>query len=264
MLPEIAAWNLKDRRRSLIGWAIGLGLLILFTMAFWPTINGNTEYDKLLEGMPDSLKSFIGEKPLTSPEGYLEAQLFLYLVPLLYMIYAIGRAADSVAGEERRKTIDLVLTTPVSRGRVVAEKSLAAVVGVGILAALTLVSLEASAAAFNMDIGLIELAAAVVGSALLALFFAALSLLVSCATGKKGMAIAVGATAATASYFLNSLAPLSEPLKPYRVISPFHWYLHNSPLTNGFDTLGFGGLIVGAALFFGAALVAFDRRDVSV
>ncbi|MEA2508554.1 MAG: hypothetical protein QOG21_636 [Actinomycetota bacterium] len=45
-----------------------------------------------LKGLPDALKGFVGDQPLTTPAGYLQRQLFLYLIPLMFVVYAIGRS----------------------------------------------------------------------------------------------------------------------------------------------------------------------------
>jgi ABC-2 type transport system permease protein len=259
---DICWRNLLDKRRALIGWCIGLAVLTLFTMAFWPTIKGSPEFSKLLKGLPDSLKAFVGKQPLTTPEGYLQSELFLYLVPLMFMIYAIGRAADSIAGEEDRNTMDLLLSAPVSRRRVVLEKFAAIVLGIALLAAVLLASLTLSAALFDMDIGFDKLAAATSGSALLSLAFASVALAASAITGKKGLSLGIAAVLATAAFFLNSLAPLAKGLKTYEKVSPWHWYLAHSPLNNGFDPGGLVLLFATILIMVAVAAWGFERRDI--
>ncbi|MEA2485210.1 MAG: beta-exotoxin transport system permease protein [Actinomycetota bacterium] len=259
---DICWRNSLDNKRALIGWGLGLVALTLLTMAFWPTIKASPQFNKLLRQLPDALKVLVGDQPLTTPEGYLQKQLFLYLVPLLFMIYGIGRGADAIAGEEERNTMDLLLSAPVSRRRVVLEKYTAIVFGIGVLAVLLLVSLYLSAAVFNMDIGLDKLAAATSGSAFLSLAFAAVALAASSATGRKGIALGIAAVLATATFFLNSLAPLAKGLKSYQKFSPWHWYLEHSPLNNGFDVGGLALLVLMIVVMLAIAVVGFERRDV--
>jgi ABC-2 type transport system permease protein len=180
------------------------------------------------------------------------------------MIYAIGRGADAIAGEEERKTMDLLLSTPVSRRRVVLEKYTATVLGMGLLALVLVVTLYVTAALFNMNIGLAELVAATIGAALLSLAFAAVALAVSSSAAKRGLAIATASALATAAFFLNSLAPLADSLKAFQKFSPFYWYLGHSPLTNGFDFKGLALLVAVAAVMVAIAVARFERRDVSV
>jgi ABC-2 type transport system permease protein len=99
---------------------------------------------------------------------------------------------------------------------------------------------------------------------LLAIVFGALALWIGALTGKKGTAIAVAATAMTAAYLLNSLAPSVDAIEPLQKLSPFYYFLSNSPLENG---LAPGHAVVLAATV--GALVAlsvwsFQRRDIAV
>jgi ABC-2 type transport system permease protein len=261
---EICWRSLRDKKRALIGWCIGLALLTLFTMAFWPTIRGNSQFDKLFKKLPNSLKGFVGSQPFTTPAGYLQQELFQYLVPLLFMIYAIGRGADAIAGEEERKTMDLLLSAPVRRSRVVLEKYFAIVIGVAALALVLLAVLSISAATFDMRIGLDKLVAATVGSALLSLAFASIALAVSSSAGKRGLSIATASALATAAFFVNSLAPLAQSLKAAQKLSPFHWYLAHSPLKNGFDFPGLSLLVAVSIIMVALAVIRFERRDVCV
>lgn len=264
MQLEICWRNLRDKKRALLAWSIGLALLTFFTMAFWPSIRGNAQYDKLLKQMPDTLKAFVGDQPFSTPEGYLQAQLFLYVVPVLFMIYAIGRGADAIAGEEERRTMDLLLSVPVGRGRVVLEKFAAMVVGVGLLGLILLILLELCAKLFDMNIGFENLAAATLGSALLGLVFGAVALAVSASVGKKGLAVATAAALATAAFFINSIARVVDALKTYQKLSPFHWYLSHSPLENGFDLPGYGLLIAAVVILLAISVTRFERRDVAI
>jgi ABC-2 type transport system permease protein len=259
---DICWRSLLDKKRALIGWCVGLAVLTFFTMAFWPTIKGSPQFNKLWKGLPHALKTFVGDQPLTTPQGYLQSELFLYLVPLMFMIYGIGRGADAIAGEEERNTMDLLLSAPVSRRRIVLEKYAAIVLGIGLLAAVLLASLYLSATLFNMDIGLDKLAAATFGSAFLSLAFAALALAVSSYVGRKGLALAIAAALATATFFLNSLAPLANDLQSYQKLSPWHWYLGHSPLNNGFDLGGLGSLVVMILIMLAIATLGFQRRDI--
>ena len=47
------------------------------------------------------------------------------MVPLLLMIAAIGAGAGAIAGEEERGTLELLLANPLSRRRLVLEKTAA-------------------------------------------------------------------------------------------------------------------------------------------
>jgi ABC-2 type transport system permease protein len=59
----------------------------------------------------------------TSPAGYLRAELFALLGPILYLVFAIGAGGRAVAGEEEVRSLDLLLSTPLTRTQIVRDKA---------------------------------------------------------------------------------------------------------------------------------------------
>ncbi len=52
--------SLRDRRRSLTGWALGIAVYVGLIVAFWPSIRGSSEISKAIENYPDVMKEFFG------------------------------------------------------------------------------------------------------------------------------------------------------------------------------------------------------------
>ncbi len=132
--------SLRDRRRSLTSWALGIGVYVAMIVAFWPSIRGSSEITKAIENYPAAMKEFFGGAAAfdyTRPGGFLNTQLFSLLLPLLIGAFAIGYGASTLAGEQESGRLDLVLALPLKRSRIVTEKTTALAAGV---AALTLLS----------------------------------------------------------------------------------------------------------------------------
>ncbi len=84
-----------------------------------------------------------------------------------------------------------------------------------------------------------------------------------CWRGKKKFSIGVSGGLAVVTYLINAYAPMVESLRPYRIVSPFYYYNGNNVLSNGLVLSHSLVLAGGACVFFGAALFAFNRRDLS-
>ncbi len=174
VLRSVFVKTLRDIRRSFGWWTLGLVGYVALIVAVWPTVKSNPALIKLHETYPETLKAFVsfgGEFDFGSPAGYLGAEIFSLVAPLLLMIAAIGAGARAIAGEEERGTLDLLLSTPVSRRRLVLEKLgalVVEVVGLGVVLWLAL-AVGAKAAAMHLSVG--NLAAAVAGAVLLAVAF---------------------------------------------------------------------------------------------
>ncbi len=266
MLGTILSKTLRDERRRLIGWAIGLGIFVLYAIAAYPSIRKSApSLDSLFEQMPAALKALFGGSlaDMTSPAGYLQTEFFSFMVPLLLIGYAVAVGARTIAGEERRGVLELVLAAPLPRWRIVLEKLIGMMASTVLLGVWLWLCLAIGTRVIDMDVSLGRLAAAVASATLLALTFGVLALALGAFRGRRGLAFGAAGTVAVASYLVNALAPLAGWLMPYRVASPFYYYMAADPLHNGLDVghaLTLAGLV---AVFAAAALVAFERRDLA-
>src|SRR4029450_3606157 len=124
-MGSVLTKTLREQRRALAWWAVGLVAACVLTTAFYPTISKNAaSFQKLLNSLPEGLRRAFGEN-FASPAGYLQARLFSIFAPVLLLIYAIGAGSRAIAGEEEHKTLDVLLSTPVSRRRVLLDKAFA-------------------------------------------------------------------------------------------------------------------------------------------
>ena len=93
MLRNVFAKSIRDLRRSLLWWSIGLVGLVAMMTAVYPSIRDNPELNRLVEDYPEALKAFIafgGSVDYVSGAGYLGSELFSFMVPLLFAIAAIA------------------------------------------------------------------------------------------------------------------------------------------------------------------------------
>ena len=200
---------------------------------------------------------------LASPEGFVNSQLYANVVPILLFIFTIGMGTSALAGEEDRRTMDLLLAQPVTRDRVGLHNFAAIATLSGIITASILLVLLVANTPAGLDMSLVGMIAANVGAWILGLTFGALALAISAVTGKRGLTLGASAGIAVATFFLYGLAPLVEALEPAQKLSPFWWYLGAKPLNNGFDVM-FLWMVVWIVVAVAVAIWGFRRRDVSV
>ncbi|MGE5690373.1 MAG: ABC transporter permease subunit [Pseudomonadota bacterium] len=264
LLHSVLGKTVRDGRRGLVAWSLGIAALVLLTCSVYPSVGGNEDYEKLIENYPEELKAFIGGSlDLTSGPGYLQAELFSLMVPLLLLVYAIGAGGRALAGEEEAGTLDLLLAHPVSRGRVVLEKAGALVVTVTVLSVALFAVVLASVVAFDMGVTVANVAAGTLHAWALALAFGAFALAVGGASGSRALAIAIPTAVVVAAYLVDGLANLVDVLEPLAPFSPWHWYIEGEPLRHGVRAGAFL-LLATAAVLTAVSVTAFRRRDLSV
>lgn len=266
MLRDVFLKTLRDTRRSLLWWSLGLVGLTAMMVAVYPTVRDNPDLNDLVEDYPEALKAFIafgGDLDYVSGAGYLGSELFSFMVPLLLLIAAIGAGARAIAGEEESGTLDLLLANPISRRRLVVEKLGALAAEIAALALVLWLSLVVGVEAVGMGVSAAHLAAATGSAALLAFAFGALALLLGAATGRRALAVGVSSAGAVAAYLVNSLAALVDFLEPARTASPFYHYVASDPLRQGLALDHAGFLVLVGALAAALAPLFLDRRDVT-
>ena len=145
-----------ERRRWLVGWSIGIVVLVVLTLAFWPSFRDQAdEMNDMMDNLPESVKSLIGMggglDPF-SPVGYLSSQIYAFMLPLLLAIAGISVGA-SLAGDEERGLLETVFVLPATRRRVLFDRWLTMVVLTGLLAAVAFVAVLVTVRLVDMPIG---------------------------------------------------------------------------------------------------------------
>jgi len=246
MLGSVLLKTLRDRRRGFAWWTLGLAGLVALMVAVYPTVRDNPEMNRLVDEYPEALKAFIafgGAIDYTSGAGYLGSELFSFMV---------------------RGTLDLLLSTPVTRRKVAVEKIGAMVLELAGLGAVLWAALWIGAMVVGMDdVSAAHLAAATAGAGLLALVFGAIAFLVGAATGHRALAIGLATAGAVAAYLVHGLAALVEVLEVPQKLSPFYHYAIGDPLRQGL-ALDHTVVLVAVALAVAlAGVLAFERRDLA-
>jgi ABC-2 type transport system permease protein len=263
MRPEVALQALRDRRAMTAGLAAYLVLLVGAMTVFWPSVRDSADLQSFVHDLPAGVKAVIGNADYGTAAGFLSGELFSLMVPLLMLVAAVGLGARAIAGEEESGTIDLLLSLPLTRRRVLGEKALAAVVDTALLGVALLGALLLASAAAGMDLGVARMAGAALASVLVSWPFGALALLVGCATGRRSPAIAAAVAVAVIAYLLHALAPLVDALEGWDVLSPFSWYAGDEVLTQGVTVVHVVLPIAVAVVLGAAAAVVLERRDLA-
>lgn len=266
MTGVVFARHLRDTRRSTVWWALGMVALVGFTVAFYPSVQGDASFDQVFDDLPDAVRALVGAQegvPLTSPPGYLHGRLFSVMVPVLLVTLGIGLGARAIGGSEADGTLELVVAHPVTRSRVVAERFGAVVTVLATVSATLTVTLLALAPLVGLLDGVTvgRLLAANGAAFCLALLHTAVAFAVGCATGRSAPSVAVATSAAAGGYLLQSLAAITGGSPVVQALSPWHWYLDRNILVDGIPAVAVVGPLALAALLFTAAVWMFNRRD---
>jgi ABC-2 type transport system permease protein len=261
----ILAQELRDRRRSLIWWSVGVAAWIVIVAMMYPTIRDTSGISQLVEQYPKNILAIFGVSDMDfgSGAGYLAGELFGFVIPLLVLMLTIGAGAAIIGGAEERGLLDLVLSHPVRRRRVLLESAALIVLLSIAFGAVVLVSLLVMDPIVSLRLSLVNLLGAVVGVLLLGIVLGWLALVVGALTGSRGRALGVAGAVAAVAYLASSLAQLVDALRPARFLSPFWYATSGSPLVSGYTwwyVLVLGAM---AAVVLLIGVFRFERRSLA-
>jgi ABC-2 type transport system permease protein len=237
-----------------------MGLYAFVIVALYPSFQHDTSLNKITENAPTLSALFGAIGSLTSPAGWLDANIYQNFFPLMMLLLTIGYGASSIAGRDEEGTLALVATLPVARVRLAGEK-VAAMILQGLAMAAAVAAVVVIGRSFHLALPMIHVAEVSLTVLLLGIDIGVVTMGVGVLTGSRGTAIGVGSALAAASYLVSSLAPVVSWIRPARYGSLFYWSVGNGQLTSGV-TVGDG--IVLALVGIGATLLsvrAFARMD---
>lgn len=264
----ITGQMLGERRRTLIGYSIGMALLMAMMVAVYPSIRQTgAELDAYMDSMPASMRDAFGlaGDSIASPQGYLMSQLYSNMFPIVLLVMGIALAAWTVAGSEAEGTLEMMLANPVTR--VTAATARAA--GTWLLvAAVTIVGtavLAATSPLVKLDEGLPwwGVWSAGLASYALVMFHASIAFAVGAATGRRAWAIGAATVVLVVGFAAQLVGSASNSLQWLRDASPWYWLIDAAPLTNAPGLLDTGLPLLLAVLLTGVGIVAFNRRDLA-
>lgn len=264
MLTALLTKSWRDHWRGIASWAGGLIAIAAIQLWVYPSIRESSEgVSEMIESLPQALQEVFRMTDYTSGAGYLNVELFSFMVPLILIAVGVTWGAAATADEERRGTADILLSLPVSRVRVIVTKMIAtAVVLLGLCVVLT-ATLAIGTRLVDLDVPLANLFAASFSCALLGMLYASIGFLIGALVGRPGIATGAGFALAIAAFVLYSLAPLVDTFDAVTPVNPFQWALGFDPMVNGLAVSNIGWLVGSSIVLLAASVLAFNRRDIS-
>ncbi|GAA1956436.1 ABC transporter permease subunit [Kitasatospora viridis] len=262
---------LHRRRRMLLVLIAGMVLFEVLIVV----IAGTVDPHELFSGgsganPPGAFKAFsgsTGDVSIASYPGLLGAGL-VHPFWIAIQLTAIGSlAAAAVAADVEGGTIELLMVRPVSRERLLGERTaalLAAALAINAAAVLAVAIGTAGSAKLHTAVPL----SGVFAAGLLGLGFALCvigpALAVSAAARSRAQVLAAVIGIGAVGFAVNFAALAWHPLAPLRYISPFHYYAPGDALARGSVDWASLGILAGVGVIgIAAAFALLRRRDLA-
>jgi ABC-2 type transport system permease protein len=268
MRGAILSETLRRSWKQILYWGLGMALLGAYLTVFIKDVDVLEQYARLAETLPPALLQMLGADSaaaLATPEGFLSFGFFGYGL-IIFAFYAVLAGLNVTANEEDEGMMDVVLSQPVPRWRVVLEKFIVYALIVVIIAILAFVGvwLGKQGAALELDMGRVfEGTINIIPGTLLMI---GLTMFVAAVVKRKSTATAITAVVIIASYFIDFLgrAASGTVVASLRFISFFNYYDSEGVMVNGLNPGNLILLLGVTALLVVGTLWAFERRDIGV
>ena len=254
--------SLRDYRIPILGWGIGMGLLVVSPMASVGALLATPQARQQMVGLAASFTWNADAVAVDTIGGYATFKIGLFI--FLIALWPLLAASRMLRGEEDRGSMDVLLSLPRQRSRVALEK--VAAMWTALLAMSVLIALLAFAGGkkFGGDFGLGEALLFALNLVLVCAVIGGVALLISQFTQERGPA--AGWTAGLLLIFIvldmvHRVFPDSEWISR---LSPIYYYNLSKPLVPGYGVNAAAMLLLFAlsVVFSGAAIWLFARRDI--
>lgn len=254
--------------RGMLLWGVSIGLIAMAQILILPDVDMLNQFAQIVESMPPFMLNALGGGDaafLATPEGYLAAR-FYSLALVVFAIYALNSGLNVTSNEEDRKILDFVLSLPIPRWRLIAER----------LAAYTLLLIGAVAITFGfvwlslqmtpvLEIETGRIFASTVNIVPGALLVLAFTTMLGALFSNRGVAAGLAIAFVIGSFFIDFIGSsasgaLSDTLQ---LLSFYSYYASTEVMKNGLDTENIAVLLAAAIVCVFVALWGFARRDIA-
>ncbi|XVH33522.1 ABC transporter permease subunit (plasmid) [Haloferacaceae archaeon DSL9] len=258
-------WYEAGRRlRGTTIFTLGISVLAAFYIALFPSFQAaDIDIDEMIEAWPPALREAFGLETLATVEGFLAVELYNFVWLILLGLYFAYSAAGLIADDVEHDRMDLLLSLPVSRFRLLVEKFASLVVPIVTVNAVVGAAVYAGVLAIGESISPTSLAMVHLLSIPYLLACAALGLLLSVLVDRADVAKRVAIALVFVLYLLESIATNADGFEWLQYLSPTHYYSPTPILVHDTYAVADAGLLLAVAIgLVVVSGVVFRRRDI--
>jgi ABC-2 type transport system permease protein len=258
--------ELKAGIKSLLIWTVVIALLVIVAVNKFAAFEGNPESLAILDAMPPQLLEALSMRAfnLTTLEGFFGV-MFVYFALMGAMAAALW-GSESIAKEERERTVEFTLVLPIPRRQIVTAKLLAALTNCALFVLFTWLISVAASRSYDPGKTLFDfLRLEMLAMFMIELVFLSLGILLACAskTPRRVGSMAIGLILGL--YFVSIYAGMNEKLTWLKYLTPFGWFNASEFFRTGrFEPWALVLTVLTVVIFLFAAYFTYDRRDLYI
>jgi ABC-2 type transport system permease protein len=259
---ELARYDGRKRLPGALAMTVGIAALTGMYVGLFPAVTSAANLDEIIAAYPPAFREAFDIRTMNTIEGFLATQLYAFAWVILLDLYFAYAAAGLIAADVERGRMDLTLSLPVSRSRVVVEKFASLGVPLVVANAAMPVVVFVATLAIDESVAMERVVMAHVLSLPYLLACAGIGLVASVVADRASVAQRAAAGAVFGLFLVESVVA-GTALEPLGALSPTRYYVPSEILVDGsYDFGGAAVLLAGTAVLVLASREWFRRRDV--
>lgn len=258
----VIRYEMNRGKRSLMIWTAAIGFLLLVCVLLFPEIGKQADMiDEVYSSMGAMTEAFgMDRVNMSDALGFYGIECGNVLgIGGAFFAALLGILA--LAGEEKNKTAEFLLTHPISRTRIVAEKLTSLMLQVFILNIMTMVIGIAAFFVIGESIAWKEFFLLHAAYLLMMLEIACICFGISAFMRQGGAGLGIGIAAML--YFMNIIANISEKAEFLKYITPFGYTETADIIVEGHIHAGMLSLgIVYSLVMIAVAFMKYSHKDI--
>lgn len=263
---NIIKHELRSNRKSLLIWSVCLMLLVFLMFSEFTAYYNNPEMAAILDSIPPSILEAFGMwgANLTTVSGFVSVMALYFNI--LLGIFAVLFGSNIIAKEERDKTVEFLMTMPVSRERIIACKLVVGVIHCFTLVFVTGVTLFMATWPYSPDNVFYHFLLLMLFSIFMVqLIFLSFGFLLASVMKRFKLSSSVSVGVIICTYLLSVIMALHDSLDFLKYVTPFKYFEANKLLTEmGFSSVYLLISIILILLALIGAFRVYPKRDLQI
>ncbi len=254
--------ELKFRRIAIIGWSLGLCFFPIVYVGIYPSVAeqmaglADLEFYQALGMSLGTFADWVGS-------------ILVIFMPLIASIFAIINGTGTLAGEEEDGRLEMIVTLPLPRWKIVTAKAIALSISTFIMfifvSIVSVVVFQAIESQIATDLVALDMFIVIMGSWPLVFAVGMIGMFLAALCPSRRIAGMISAVILAVSYFGSNLAGSTAALEPFEPFFLFTYLDASEKAVTGGQQLSDVLMLISIGLAaFMYALIFFQRRDLTV
>ena len=268
MIGAIFVETFRQTWRQMVYWGVGLAAMALLVVIMVPLFDMQ-QMMELLQSFPPFILAMIGVggelDVFATNEGFVAIGFFGKSL-LIFAAYPVVMGMRITANDEDSGMMDMVLSLPVERARVVIEKFLAYAVSIIGVVALIYLGLHLGVLLGGVELDVGRLTEVTFYLIPLMVFIMAVTMFIAVIVRRRSVALGIVTAFVIVSYMLQTIGTAAEGTvaESIGVVSFMTYYNAGDILSQGFIWPHIAGFVVLSIALIFASLQRYEGRDIAV